>query len=712
MRKNPIWRRYLRFFGPDIPADVDDELRFHLESKVEQLMQRGFTEAQARREAHRQFGHLNEYRQLCEQWARRKEKTMERNDYWLGIGNDLRYAARTLRKDWGFTLIAILILALGIGATTGVFSVIHALLLRPLPFREPERLVWIENKTDARGQENLSALTNRALTLRHWMDRNQLFENLGGYMAFFGYLGYNLTAPGSEPERLSGVPITPNFFEVLGVRPTMGRPFTHKDFPESERSIITAAAPRVAILSHGLWQRRFGGDPSILGRRITLNNGVTEIIGVMPASFDFTAIFTPGAQVDFYLPFPLSPTSDRWGNTLSVVGRLKPGISRETAQAEIDALSASYRAEHPDIFGQEGRVQGLREHISGGVRRSLLVLAGAVALVLLIVCANLSNLLLARAAARRREMAVRAALGAGRWRIVRQLLVESLMLSLSGALLGLPLAYIATQLATRIDNSRVPLLNQVAIDPWALAVAILVSLTTAILFGLAPGLTLARTDLHDTLKDSPRGSTASRVQLLTRHALVVSEVTLATMLLIGAGLLVQSFLKLMSTDPGFRPERTAIVRLDLGPDYNEPVRLSGYLRAIRQNLIGRNGVTDAGFTDALPLDRQRTWNLRAQGVAYGPKNPAPLAFVSIISPGYLEAMGIPMLAGRAFDDHSGEHGSRETALAQPGPFGQTRRHSTSPSRRRSRRQRAADLARPAPRPRVLPASASVPDGLA
>ena len=333
------------------------------------------------------------------------------------ILQDLRYTFRTLCRDPGFTTFAILIVGLGIGASATVFSVVDTLLLRPLPFREPERLVWIANH-DTSGLSGQTTQVGHLLDLR---ERNRSFTDLAAYFAFYG-VGDNLLSGGGEPERLSGVPVSENFFQVLGIQPQLGRLFTADE--------CKWHGPKAVLLSYGLWARRFGSDPGLVGRKLTINDEPVTVAGVLPASFDMAAVFAPGSHFDLYFPFPLSNETNRWGNTMAIVGRLKPGVAIGSAQAEMKILADQITRAHPERNDFEGKLTPLAEHVSGRIRPALLVLACAVGVVMLIVCANLSNLLLARTATRQKEIAIRTALGAGRRRLIRQMLTEGIALIL------------------------------------------------------------------------------------------------------------------------------------------------------------------------------------------------------------------------------------------------------------------------------------------
>lgn len=553
---------------------------------------------------------------------------------------DLRFGARMLVKKPGFTLIAVLTLALGIGANTAIFSVVNALLFRPLPFREPERLVWIANNSPGGG--GLSSQTTQVNNFLDWRSTNKSFEDLGAYFAFFDYGSYNLTGVG-EPERVVGVGISRNFFDLLGVPPAMGRGFIEEECRWN--------GSQATILSYGFWQRRFGADAGIVGRTISLNNKPTTVVGVMPATFDFASVFSPGSRVDMLVPFPLTQETNRWGNTLAVIGRLKPSASIEQAQAEFDLLNQQLKLAHPERGNRFGaRMTGLQAQISGRFRRAFLVLFGAVGCVLLIACTNLSNLLLARAAARRKEIAVRIALGASRARLVRQMLTESLLLSLFGAAIGLPLAYAGTKALAASKAFSIPLLQTVKIDGTTLFFTIAVALVTGLLFGIMPALHMSGTDVHEDLKDASRGSSEGKGRAWTRQVLVVAEVAMACVLLVGAGLLIRSFKRLLEVDLGFRPEQAAAWRIETGDRYESQAQRNAFFNQLIESVEAVPGVESVGITDCLPLGRNRSWVLRAKGETYS-EGQLPIVFPRIVDHGYISTMRIPLRAGRDFTEH-------------------------------------------------------------
>jgi predicted permease len=556
---------------------------------------------------------------------------------------DLRYTVRTLRRERGFALFAVAIAGLGIGASATVFSVVNALLLRPLPFAEPERLVWIANH-DTSGLSGQTTQVGHLLDLR---ERTQSLSAVAGYFAFYG-VGDNLMSGRGEPERLSGVPVSDNFFDILGVTPELGRTFTAQE--------STWHGPKAVLLSHGLWTRRFASDPAIVGSALTINDEPHTVIGVMPASFDFASVFAPGSHFDLYFPFPLAPETNRWGNTLAMIGRLKPGVTVGAAQAELRTIAAQLTREHPERNSFEGFVKPLADQVNGRMRTAVWVLAGAVAVVMLIVCANLSNLLLARTASRQKEIAIRTALGAGRRRLLAQMLTEGIVLSLSGAALGVALAIAGTRALAHLDAVSVPLLGRVHMDGAALGFTLLLALVTGIVFGLAPALQSSEAALHDALKDATRGSTGGR-RTWVRNVLVVSEIAFACVLLVGAGLLIRSFIQVLDVDLGFRPSAAMTVRVDPDASYDTPEKRVAYFDEVLRRAREIPGVEGVGITDALPLGRNRTWGVRAKGVTYA-RGTAPSAFPRIVSDGYPAAMGIPLRAGRDIS-------AQDTAASDP-----------------------------------------------
>jgi predicted permease len=552
------------------------------------------------------------------------------------IRQDVTYALRGFRREPAVGIIAVLILAIGIGANTAVFSIVNPLVLRPLPFPDAERLVWIANN----GTTGLSGKTYRVDVYEEFQRNAKSFDEMSAYFAFFGFGGQTLTGRG-EPERLVAVDVAPRFFEALGVQPARGRLFTAAEHH--------AGGPPAALLTDGLWRRRFGGDPAIVGNTITINNKAVTIVGVMPADFDFSSVFTPGTHVDMFVPADLDVIRP-WGNTLSVVGRLRPGVGIGEARAEFAALVPHLLEQHRDWrgFSAGAVLTPLKEQVSGRMRRSLLVLWAAVGFVLLIVCANLANLLLARAAARSREFAVRIALGAGRARLVRQLVTEGLVLSMAGAALGIPFAYALTAWLTSSDTLSIPLLHYIRVDGAALAATGAISIATALLFATVPALKVSARTPQRALQEQSRGAIDSPRHVWLRRALVVAEIALAAILLVGAGLLARSFVNLLDVDLGFEPTRAIAARIEFqsATTQDQVITLT---RELTHRVSALPGVEAAGIADALPLDRNRSWIVFVPGHEY-PNNQRPGTFLYVVGPGYLRAMQISLKAGRDFSD--------------------------------------------------------------
>jgi predicted permease len=558
--------------------------------------------------------------------------------FFENLGRDVRYAVRTLLRDAGFAAFAILIVGLGVGASCTIFSVVNTLLLRPLPFRDPGRLVWIANHQDE--TNDMSGKTSQTDYLLDLRAKNQSYEDLAAYFAFYG-LGDAKMIGNGQPERLTSVPVTQNFFPLLGVEPQIGRQFSAEECKQN--------GPRVTMLSDGLWRRKFAADPNIVGRALSFDGGPVTVVGVLPASFDFSTVFTPGSRVDMFEPLPLSPEMNREGNTVAIIGRLKPGVTVQSAAAETAVLGKLLQQAHKDRNDFEPKVSGLAQHVSGQLRPTLVVLACAVGVVMLIVCANLSNLLLARGATRKKEIAIRTAMGAGRGRLIGQMLTESLVLSSCGAALGLLLAFIGTRALAHLTSVSIPLLSDVRIDGTVLGFTLVASLLTGLLFGLVPALQVQDLKLHDTLKDSNRGSSQGRGHAWIRGALVVSEIGLACVLLVGAGLLIRSFLRVLDVNMGFRPERAAALRIDPNSSYKTQEQRNSYFTDALHRVMEVRGIEGAGLSDSLPLGHNRSWGVAAKGVQYTPQN-YPNGFPRIISDGYFHAMGIPLKAGRDFTE--------------------------------------------------------------
>jgi len=631
------WNRIAALFRRErLDADLDAEIASHLDAAIEDNLRLGMTPDEARRRALVRFGTVAS---AVEQ--HREARGLPTLDL---LRQDLRYTLRTLRRDPAFATIVVLVLALGIGANVSVFSVVNTILLRPLPFRDPDQLVWFAAN---RGKGGLSDQTYTVAAFEEFSRHNRSFRDVTSYQTFFNSVQYKLTGR-DDPVPLAGVQVAENFFPMLGVNPSLGRLFT----PEECRKGGRAAA----LLSYQFWQRQFGGDPSIVGQTLTINadpadiTGPVTVIGVLPATFDFGAVFSPGMQVDFFVPAYMDFWRT-WGNTVAVLGRLKPGVSVGQAQAETDLLFPQLKAANRDWFWDyPSTVSILRDHVSGKLRRTLYVLWCAVGLMLLIVCINVSNLMLARALSRGKEFAMRTALGAGRARLARQLLTESLVLTGAGAVLGLVFAWAVTFYIARQNQIALPLLSTARLDGAALAWSLLIAAAAGTLFGLAPAFRISSGNLQNALKDSGPGMSHGKGHQRLRSVLVISELALACVLLVGAGLLLRSFLRVLDVDLGFQPAHVAAIKIEL-TDGGKLERRGPLLQQILQRVRAIPGIEAAGLTDMLPLDRNRSWGLVAKENV---NDKAPhSAFVYIVSPGYLEAMGMRLLQGRDLSWHDG-----------------------------------------------------------
>lgn len=606
--------------------DLEAEIATHLEYSMEEYLRQGMSVEEARRRALVELGGIEQAKEL-----HRDSRGLPFLDT---LFQDTRHGLRTLRRDAGLALFAVLVTGLGVGASSTVFNVVNALMLRPLPFDDPERLVWIANDLG----EGMSAQTVQVSNLLEFRSQNQSFSDVAAYFAFYGVGDSKLTGTG-EPERLTNVPVSENFFPLLGVKPVLGRQFSADECKWN--------GPRAVLLTHGFWVRRFASDGGIVGRPLTLNGNPVTVVGVLPASFDFGAVFAPGTHVDLFSPFPLTKETNRWGNTLGLVGRLKPGVGLGAAQAEAAVLGKHISDSDRNRNALRPALTMLHEHVSGSFRSTMVLLVCAVGMVMLIVCANLSNLLLARSATRQKEMAIRAALGAGRGRLIRQMLTESLMLATCGAALGLLMATAATRVLVRFDAISIPLLSQVRVDGPALGFALLIAVATGIAFGLMPALRVSSLSLHDTLKESSRGSTEGQSHGWIRRTLVVCEIAFACMLLAGAGLLIRSLTRVLHVNLGFEPQSAAAVRIDPNSGYSTQTRRNSYFDEALRRVRSTPGIHGAGLTDALPLGRNRSWGLAPKGRTFTRDN-YPEAYVRIISDGYFQAMGIAMVEGRDF----------------------------------------------------------------
>ncbi len=544
-----------------------------------------------------------------------------------GLGElvqDVRYGLRAMRRSPGFTAIAVLALALGIGANTAIFSVVDSVLLRPLPYADPDRLVVVL----LRGRDPVSPAN-----FVDWRDRNHVFERMGAA----DYWTPNLTGL-DRPEHLTALRLTPDILPMLGVQPLLGRMF----LPDT----VEPGKDREVVLTHRLWQRRFAGDPSVVGRTLTLDGQSYTVIGVMPRSFRFTPFWATKAELYAPLSEPLQSPS-RTHQHLRAFARLKPGVSLGQARAEIATITARLEKEFPGT-NRNVNVVPLKEVVVGDIRPALLVLLGAVGFVLLIACANVAHMLLARAAARQKEVAIRTTLGAGRSRIIRQFLTESLLLAFLGGGAGLLLAAWGVRALVALGPENIPRVESIGLDSRVLVFLLFVSIVSGVAFGLVPALQASSANLADSLKESARGSTGGIRGNRLRSLLLASEFALALMLLIGAGLMIRSFIALQSVDPGFDPKNVLSLIVSVtGSAEAEPNRRAAFYEELLNRVRGLPGVVSAGAINHLPLAGD-TWN-RTFFVEGRPR-PRPgegtSAVYRVVLPGYFHAMGIPVLRGR------------------------------------------------------------------
>jgi predicted permease len=617
-----------------VEQDVDEELRFHLEMRAAAYEQEGLSPTEARTAAEREFGDVGRVREECVRIGHERERKMKRFLLWDALVQDVRYALRMLRQAPGFALVAVLTLGLGIGATTAIFSVVRGVLLRPLPFAAPERLVrmWQANPSQGVPRGEVSPLD-----FADWKARQRSFEDMGTWWHVEGMTGINLSGDG-EPQRLPAAYVSDGFFSTLGVTPLLGRVLLAGEHQPGHNA--------VAVISHGLWQRRFGGDRALLGRTLTIDEVPTTVVGVMPPSFTF-----PSERVDLWLSDSRISESGiprlrqvRWQ---SVVARLKPGVSLETARTEMNGLARQLAEEYPATNVQTTAVTvlPLHEAVTGDVRAELLVLLGAVGFLLLIACVNVANLMLTRATARERELAVRAALGARPGRLVGQLLTESLVLALLGGAFGVLLAVWGTELLLAFSVKQLPRLHEVRVDGTVLAFAMGATLFTGVLFGLLPALRARSPQLAPVLKAAGRGMTGAGGARL-RGALVVAEVALAVMLVAGAGLAVRSLMSLLSVEPGFRPEGAVVVSFSSSSGGRDKRQ---YLAEVLERVREVPGVRVAGTTKNLPLEGSgEPAPLILPGQSQASAADAPRVSYLYVSNDYVRAMGIPLLRGRDF----------------------------------------------------------------
>jgi predicted permease len=617
-------RSFLRnlFLPRRVGEELDQELHSHLEMLIVENIRVGMPPKEAQRAARIELGGIEQVKEQV-----RGERIGNR---FHSVISDCRYGLRQFRKNPGFTAVAVLTLALGIGANTAIFSVVNGVLLRPLPFRDPSRLVLIAEES------SFSVISTSYENYLDWRDQSHSFESMEATR------GGTITLTGAgEPERLNVRMATAGLFPMLGINAQIGRTF----LSEEDRPGGTP----VALLSYGLWQRRFGGSPDAIGKTINLDSQPYTVVGILPGGFQ---ILQPADVFLPFMPWAKSLPDDRnWHPGIIPLARLKRGVSREQARVEMVEITKRLEQQYPDYnTGTSADVVGLQDQIVQNSRPALLLLLGAVSFVLLIACVNVANLLLARAASRGREVAIRTAMGAGRGRVIRQLLTESVLLSLAGGLLGVLMAWAALGALLRIAAGSIPQGTPIGLDPWVLAFTAIVSLFTGLLFGIVPALRTAKLDLREALNEGSRGSTAGPGQHRLRGTLVAMEIALAMLLLVGSGLLLRSFSRLQEVPPGFQPDHLLVADIPLSSTaYAKPEDRYQFFDRLVERAKALPGVRSAAAASFLPVSGGGSiihFNISGRP----PKSPHEFvaAGYRAITPNYLETLGVPLQHGRLF----------------------------------------------------------------
>jgi predicted permease len=613
---------------------MDVELRFHLEAYAEDLVRNGVPRAEALRRARLEFGGVDKTKEECRE--ARGAHLLE------ALIQDLRYGVRTMLRSPGFTATAVIALALGIGANTAIFSVVNAVLLRPLPFDRPDRLVQVWHTPPPASFPGMHEFAVSPANFLDWRDENRTFEGMSAY----GFGRYTFTGSG-HPEAIRTCAGTSGLFSILHARPLLGRDFLEGEYePGHDHEVV---------LSYRLWRSRFGGDPEIVGNNIELNGQAFAVIGIMPPGFEFPIVSDPNDRAQMWKPMAWSDQERavRDDHNFGVVARLKEGVSLKQAQAELDAISKRLALQYPaENKGWGAIAVPLRDDLVGDVRPALLILLGAVALVLLIACANVANLILSRTLSRRKESAVRAALGATRRRLLQQAFSETLLLAVAGGGLGLIFAHYGLILIVKFLAERLPRSNEITVDGWVLTFTLGVSLLTGLAAGLLPALRMAKADLNEALKQGLVRTAADSGGSRTRNALVVSEVALSLMLLIGAGLLIRSLWMLRNTNPGFDADHVVTLEVSIpSSKFTEPIQQVSYFSRVLDRVRSLPGVESAGVIDSMPLSDDGSHQpISIEGRPVLPIAEQPAVDVRLISPGYLSAMHISLLRGRGIDD--------------------------------------------------------------
>lgn len=629
--RTPAWRRYLRLLRPNAAGDVDDELAFHLQSTIDEYVAAGLSPQAARDAARRKFGDVDRIANTLYTLSQQRERTMNRSEWWHSVKQDVAFALRQLRKSPGFTIVALLTLALGIGANSAIFSVVNAVMLAPLPYANSGRVLRLWERFD--GDPNAVTFGNYG----SWT-RARSFEAIAAWWSGAG--STTLTGRG-DPVRIEGTLATASYWRVFQIKPVLGSYFGEDDAREG-------ASP-VVVLSAALWQNRFGGDSSIVGKSIMLGGTPTRVVGVAPQAYILDE--TPER---IWMPLIMTPKrlADHRDHELSAAGLVKRGVSFDQATQELSRITRALALEYPNSRFDDSYTMPMAESIIGTNGKTLYMLFGAVGLVLLIACANVANLLIARAARRRGEIAVRGALGASRGRIIRQLLVESLVIGVAGGVLGLLVGYAGIRFLVTSPVS-VPRLQNAALSPAVVWFTLVLSIGCALLFGLVPALRAARADLQQTLRDGGREAASGSRDTL-RGLLVVAELCLAQVLLIGAGLLIRSMMMLTSVPIGFDTHNLFAASIALPvARYPDAASWDAAFRQIEQNVAAIPGVRSVGRSQVVPIyGGGWNWTAMREG-SDGHDAGATVADMRSASPDYFRTLGLPMLRGRSFTNADG-----------------------------------------------------------
>jgi predicted permease len=634
-RAGSKWTRYVEFWRRDPRRDVDDEIQFHLDARIADLLAQGVPPDDARRRALDEFGNTETVRSETIDIDRRMQRRRNRAEWWGDVWRDARVGLRSLRRTPTFAATAVLCAALGIGVTSAIVSATYAILIRPLPYRDADGLVAIYSENVARGYHGTNISWPDYIS---WRDGTRAFQSIG----MWTWITATLSDDTNEAERVAGAWVTANLFPTLGVHPMIGRDFTDDEQIPGNQYVV--------LLSHSLWTRRFAADSGIVGKRITIDSRPYTVVGVMPPNFNFPE------RGELWTPFSTTPANEAHGNRgyAGAIGRLKPGVTIEQGRADLHRIDAELVREfRNENYGWQAELKSLREDLVGDLQRPLEVFLVAVALVLLLVCANLANLMLARGTVRAREIAIRSALGASRWRLTTQLLVESLLIAAIGGVLGAGIAWWGVRmLRFAFPDHTPPFFISLQLDAPALAFVGAVTILTGLLFGTVPALRATRPDLTSALRAGARGAGGSAHRTRLRSSLVVAEIAMSVVLLVGAFLLVRSYRNLAGTSLGFDEQGILSARITLpSAQYTSRAQAATFYQRLFEQLRPLPGVTLVASAQGIPFSG---WNLQAEARVEGTPKPKPgeelIAHYQYVTPDFFKAIGVGLLRGRWFTD--------------------------------------------------------------